>query len=123
VVWTINKDMSDMASPLLSDGRIYFHKGKSGVLSCCDAATGKLHYSSQRVAGLDGQVYASPVAAGGYVYLTGTNGTTVVIKDSDILEVVATNVLGEWVGGTPAPVDNELFIRSEKNLYCISAGP
>lgn len=123
VVWTINKDMSDMASPLLSDGRIYFLKGKSGVLSCCDAATGKLHYSSQRIEGLDGQVYASPVAAGGHVYLTATNGTTVVIKDSDRPEVVATNVLNEWIGGTPAPVDNELFIRTEKNLYCISAGP
>jgi len=122
VAWTINKNMSDMASPLLSNGRIYFHKGKDGMLSCCDAATGKLHYSAQRLEGLAGQVYASPVAAGGHIYLTATNGTTVVIKDSDKLDIVATNALGEWIGGTPAPVDNELFIRTEKNLYCISTG-
>jgi outer membrane protein assembly factor BamB len=121
VVWTINKDMSDMASPLLVSGRIYFNKGKNGLLSCCDAATGKLHFSSQRIEGVHTQpIYASPIAAGGHVYLTALNGTTAVIKDSDKLEVVAINSLDEWVGGTPAPVENELFIRGEKHLYCIA---
>jgi outer membrane protein assembly factor BamB len=121
VAWTITKDMSDMASPLLVSGRIYFIKGKNGLLSCCDAATGKLHYASQRVEGVHSQpVYASPIAAGGRIYLTALNGTTAVIKDSDKLEIVAINPLDEWVGGTLAPVDNELFIRGEKHLYCIA---
>ena len=58
---------------------------------------------------------------GGYVYLTDVKGTTVVIEDADELKVVATNKLGEFIGGTPAAVDNELFIRSQHHLYCISA--
>ena len=29
VVWTVNRDTPDIASPLLSDGRLYFHKGKN----------------------------------------------------------------------------------------------
>jgi outer membrane protein assembly factor BamB len=52
VVWQIDRDTPDVASPLLSDGRLYFYKGKSGLLTCVDAKTGKPHYSAQRVEGL-----------------------------------------------------------------------
>lgn len=119
VAWVIDRDTPDIASPLLSAGRIYFHKGKSGQFSCVDAITGKPHYMANRIPGLD-SIYASPVAAGGYVFLTGRNGTTVVIKDADKLEIVATNSVDETVDATPAPVDNELFIRGEKHLFCIA---
>ncbi|MCA9211941.1 MAG: PQQ-binding-like beta-propeller repeat protein [Planctomycetales bacterium] len=119
VLWTINRDTPDIASPLLSSGRIYFHKGKSGMLTCVDAATGKQHYGATRIPDF-GNVYASPIAAGGHVYLTDRTGTTVVLKDSSDFEIVATNSVGETVDATPAPVDNELFIRGEKHLFCIS---
>jgi outer membrane protein assembly factor BamB len=118
VVWTINHDTPDVSSPLLSSGRIYFHKAKSGLLSCVDAATGKPHYFARRI-GLS-NTYASPIAAGGHVYLTARNGTTVVIKDADELSIVATNSVDETVGATPAPVDNELFIRGETHLFCLA---
>jgi outer membrane protein assembly factor BamB len=118
VVWELNHDTPDVASPLLSSGRLYFHKAKTGLLSCVDAATGKPHYFGRRI-GLD-NTYASPVAAGGHVYLTARSGTTAVIDDADELKVVATNKLDETIGATPAPVDNELFIRGDKHLYCIA---
>lgn len=119
VAWVIDHDAPDVTSPLLASGRIYFHKKKTGQLSCVDAATGKPHYTARRIPGVD-RTYASPIAAGGYVYLTATTGTTVVIEDADELRIVATNTVGEAVGATPAPVDNELFIRGEKHLFCIA---
>jgi len=119
VVWELNRNTPDIASPLLSNGRVYFHKGKSGMISCVDLKTGKPHYSSQRIKGISA-TYASPIAANGHVYLTGRRGTTVVIKDSDKLEIVASNSLGETIDATPAPVDNQLFIRGEKHLFCIA---
>lgn len=118
VVWTLGRDTPDISSPLLSEGRLYFHKGKSGVLSCVDAKTGKFHFGPSRIPGVD-RMYASPVAAGGHVYITDRNGTITVIKDAPTLEVVATNSMGEGVDSTPAPVDNELFIRGERHLFCI----
>ena len=118
VNWVIDHDAPDIASPLYSSGRVYFHKGKTGLLSCVDAATGKPHYIAERIAGLR-NIYASPIAAGGHVYLTDRRGTTVVIKDSPQLNIVATNSLGEGVDATPAPVDNELFIRGERHLFCV----
>jgi outer membrane protein assembly factor BamB len=119
VVWSVNRDTPDVASPLLSAGRLYFYKEKTGILSCLDAKTGKSHYAAVRVDGVN-STYASPVAAGGHVYLTDRSGTIVVIKDTDKFEIVATNTLGEGVDSTPAIADNQLFIRSAKHLYCIS---
>ena len=119
VVWSVNRDTPDVASPVLSNGRLYFYKARNGILSCHDALTGDPHYTASRIDGLR-SIYASPIAAGGYIYLTGRSGTTVVIKDSDKLEIVATNSVGETVDATPAPVDNQLFIRGEKHLFCIA---
>ena len=119
VKWSLNRDTPDIASPLLSNGRVYFHKGKSGMLTCVDATTGKALYEVERLSGIN-STYASPVAANGHVYLTGRSGTTVVIKDSDKLEVITRNSLGEGIDATPAPVDNELFIRGERHLFCIA---
>lgn len=119
VIWQLNRDTPDIASPLLSGDRVYFHKGKSGMLTCVDAATGKAHYDVERLPGIN-STYASPIAANGHVYLTGRSGTTVVIRDNSELEVVARNSLGEGIDATPAPVDNELFIRGERHLFCIS---
>ena len=79
VAWVIDHDTPDVASPLLSSGRIYFHKGKSGILSCVDAATGKPHYMKKQSSHEIDLTYASPVAAGGYIYLTGRSGTTAAV--------------------------------------------
>lgn len=118
VAWEIEKDTPDVGSLLLSSGRIYYFKEKTGVLTCINAVTGELHFGPVRT-GLQA-IYASPVAAGGLVYLTDRNGTTVVIKDSATFEIVATNSVDETVDATPAPVDRELFIRGEKHLFCIA---
>lgn len=118
VVWSVSRDTPDIASPLVINDRLYYYKAKTGLLTCVDAATGKPFYSTARIRGLE-YIYASPVAAGGHLYLTDRSGTTVVIKDSEQLEIVATNSVGETVDATPAPVDNQLFIRGERHLFCI----
>ncbi|MFZ9092981.1 MAG: PQQ-binding-like beta-propeller repeat protein, partial [Planctomycetaceae bacterium] len=120
VVWQVNRDTPDIASPLLTNGRVYFHKAKTGVLTCLNAATGEECFGASRIPGI-ATTYASPVAAGGFIFLTGRSGTIVVIKDSAELEIVSTNELGEGIDATPAPVDDQLFIRGTRHLYCISA--
>lgn len=119
VLWTRDANTPDVASPLLSGGRLTFYKEKTGLLSCVDARTGQVHYESRRVPGL-ARTYASPIAAGGHVYLTDRGGTIVVIDDAAELEIVATNEVGEGVDATPAAVDGDLFVRGERHLYCFS---
>ena len=119
LAWSWERNIPDIPSAVLSGDRLYFHKGKSAVLSCVDPQTGKAHYTASRIPGIS-TIYASPIAAGGHLYVTGRSGTTVVIKDSKKLEVVSSNELGEGVDATPAAVDDQLFIRGEKHLFCIS---
>jgi outer membrane protein assembly factor BamB len=119
VAWTMKNDTPDIASPLLSENRLYFHKAKTGQLSCVDAKSGKPYYVASRLPELD-TIYASPVGGGGFIFLTARNGVTVVIEDSTELKVVATNNVGETVDATPAIAGKELFIRGEKHLFCVS---
>lgn len=120
VVWSVSRDTPDLASLLLSEGRLYYFKAKTGILTCVDAATGRPHYTTKRVPGLS-TLYASPIAAGGHVYITGRSGNITVIRDASTFEVVAENAMGETVDATPAAVDNQLFIRGENHLFCIEA--
>jgi outer membrane protein assembly factor BamB len=119
VLWTQKKDTPDVASPILSGGRLYYYKEKSGLLTCVEAKTGKTLFPASRVAGVS-STYASPVAANGYIYLTDRKGTIVVIEDAPELKVVATNAMGEGIDATPAPCGNQLFVRGEKHLFCLS---
>lgn len=120
VVWTTERDTPDIASPLLSGGRLYFHKGKSGLLTCLDAATGKPHFTASRVDGING-TYASPVAAGGHIYITDREGTVTVIEDATTLKVVAKNKMNEPVDASPAIADDQIFVRGANHLFCIGA--
>jgi outer membrane protein assembly factor BamB len=106
-------------SALLYGDRLYFNKGNNGVVSCLNAATGEPLVDQKRLAGIS-SIYASPVGAAGRVYYTGRDGATVVIRHADELEILATNPLGEAVDASPAVVDNQIFLRGERNLYCIA---
>lgn len=63
--------------------------------------------------------YGSPVAAAGRIYLTDRAGTTLVIKQSDKLEVLATNRLNDPMDASPVVVGKQLLLRGERNLYCV----
>ena len=120
VRWTKHQGTPDVASPLLSGDRLYYYKEKTGLLTCVDAATGKSHYETARIPGV-GRTYASPVAAGGHVYLTDRGGRITVIKDRPILEVVAENNVGEGVDSTPALAGDSIFVRGERRLFRFAA--
>ena len=47
------------------------------------------------------------------------HGATVVIKDSDQLEILATNKLNDPIDASPALTGTQLFLRSRDTLYCI----
>ena len=70
------------------DGIIYFLKTNSGVLSAFDAKTGKPHYQMQRLEGVP-NVFSSPVAAAGRIYIVGREGTTAVRQAGPTFEMLA----------------------------------
>ena len=119
VVWTLDRDTPYVPSPVLTDGILYFLKTNSGILSAFDARSGKPHFQNQRLDGVP-NVFASPVAARGRVYFPGREGTTLVIRAGPTFDVLAKNTLDDGFDASPALVDNEIFLRGNKSLYCIS---
>ena len=68
---------------------------------------------------LNGKFSASPVAADGKIYFQNETGQGTVIKAGKTFEQLATNDLNERTQASIAPSNGCLFIRTEKNLYCI----
>lgn len=69
VVWQHTRSTSYVPSATLHNGRLYFLRGNTAVLSCLDAKTGDVLFEGRRLPGLR-QVYSSPIGADGRIYIT-----------------------------------------------------
>ena len=121
IVWSHDRDTPYVPSPVLHDGILYFTKSNSGILSAHDAATGRRLYGPERLPGIR-EIYASPVVANDRLYITGRDGTTVVLATGPELLVLATNRLDDPIDASAAIVGDEIYVRSRQYLYCIAAG-
>lgn len=121
IVWSTRKSAPYVASPVLSGDRLYMSKSTDAYLSCLNALTGEVHYQDQPLEGLRG-LYASPVAANGYLYVVGREGLALVLKDSPTYEIVAKNKLSDRIDASPVMLGKELFLRGHEFLYCIAEG-
>lgn len=119
IVWEIDQGTPYVASPILYDDRIYFLADLKAVLSSYDAKTGKPYFSDVRLPGLR-QIYASPVGAGGKIYIPDRDGNTIVVKHADEFEVLATNTLDDGFDASPVVIGDNLYLKGNKYLYCIA---
>lgn len=120
VVWRENKG-SNVGSPVYHEGHLYWANDGGGTVHCQDAATGKTVYS-ERLAPASGQIWASPVLAGGNLYyVSKANGVYVVAADPKY-KLVAHNVIeGDKArsNASLAVSDGQLFLRNDEFLYCV----
>lgn len=117
-LWTMRKG-SNVASPIVHEGHLYWMHENMGIAYCADAATGKIVYE-QRLTGVD-QVYASPVLAGGKLYYLTRTGQTFLIAAKPDFQLLGKNKLSDsgFFNASPAIANGRLFIRSEQVLYCL----
>jgi len=120
VVWTRRRGASYVPSPLLYADSLYFIAHFSSILTRADARTGSDQPGAMRLAGLY-DVFSSPIAAAGRVYVTDRAGSTVVLTHDDDPQVLAVNRLEDAFSASAAAVGRELFLRGERYLYCIAA--
>ena len=118
VLWSRDQGTPYVPSPVLYDGLLYFTQSNRGILTAVDSRNGDTVIERTRLPDIS-NMYSSPVGADGRVYFTGRNGTTLVIKQSGKLEVLATNKLDDEFNSSPALAGTQLFLRGRKSLYCI----
>ena len=120
IVWSLDRDTPYVPSPVLHDGILYFTKSNSGILSAYDAASGENLYGPVRLSGIR-DVYASPVVAGGRLYVTSRDGATLVAQAGPEFEILSMNRLDDDFDASPAVVGDEIYLRGRQYLYCIAA--
>jgi outer membrane protein assembly factor BamB len=119
VVWKYTKSAPYTPSALLVGDLLYFLKNEKGRLTCLDAKTGKEFYSLERLRG-SGNVLASPVGTRERIYIVGLRGKTHVINYGPEFEVLAVNKLDDHFAASPVIVNDYLYLRGTKYLYCIA---
>jgi len=117
VPWKYAKGTAYVPSPILYGDYLYLTTDR-GILTCIDAKTGEVKYEGGRIP-IPATFTASPVAFEGKILMTSEDGDTFIVKAGPKHEILGTNSIGEAVYASPAIADGRIFIRGEKNLYCI----
>ena len=119
LAWIRRRRTPYVPSPLLYRGALYILNHYQNELSRVLAATGEEPEGPFRLQGVR-NVYASPVAAAGRIYLTDLHGATLVFSADDVPEMLASNVLEDEFSASAAIAGDELFLRGHRFLYCIA---
>jgi outer membrane protein assembly factor BamB len=116
ILWQRANLSPSTASPFFYRSRIFTVNG-AGVLSCADAATGDRVWQLR----LQGPFTATPVVAGGHIFLFNEKGLGQVVKPGAKRgEIVGKSDLGETILATPAIANGALYIRTDRHLWRIA---
>jgi hypothetical protein len=117
VAWT-SKSVA-ISSPCLYRGYLLVVRSNGMALSI-DPKSGKVLHEG-RLPGRTGGVYASPVVADGRFYVVSRKRGTFVYSADGKFELLSRNELDDksQFNASPALVGKQLFLRSDKFLYCI----
>ncbi|MBN1925255.1 MAG: PQQ-binding-like beta-propeller repeat protein [Prolixibacteraceae bacterium] len=114
IVWEDNYYLPEVASPVAADGLLYIAT-TYGILACYDVHTGNKYWEADYGEGF----YSSPVMADGKLFAIDMNGVVHIVKADRELQKMGDIPMGEKVMTTPAFTDGCIFVRGNKNLYCI----
>lgn len=118
-LWITRRGDRDTPSPIVIGNTVLLMSLRPDMLTAYDATTGKELWK-QRVGS---QVSSSPVSYDGLAFLILESGETIVVDPKSEARIVARNTLGaargEMFRATPTPSDGQVFIRSDRMLYCI----
>ena len=114
--WKFQRSIPQLPSPLVYRGVVYLIN-ESGVLTTLDAASGRLHKQA-RLRGTADRYYASPIAAGGKVFIASHAGVVSVVEAGPDQKLLSTADFGEEILATPALAPGRLYLRTRGALWC-----
>jgi outer membrane protein assembly factor BamB len=114
IAWSATNGSPYTPTPIVY-GNLFYVIADNGVLSAYDAKTGERIYQQR----LPSSFSASPVAADGRLYLASEDGDVFVVKAGRQYELLARNVMGQPLMGTPAISQGMLIVRGADAIYAL----
>lgn len=114
LVWEQKKGMPKIPSALYATPH-FFAITEGGIATCYNAGSGDIVWQER----VGGNHSASPVLADGQIYFLSEEGETTIVGAGPEFKVLARNSLGEKCQASMAVSRGQLFIRSERHLWCI----
>ena len=111
MLFTIN-DYSKLAAIKLGDQPKVLWETSD---DCYDAQAGTKYWTHE----FNNSIYSSPMLVDGKVYLLDRTGLMHIFKADKEYVSISENKLGEKSVCTPAFTNGHIFLRGEKNLFCI----
>lgn len=124
IAWHHTGKLASYVPSPIAVGDYFLVVSDDGLATCLDVRSGEIQWSNK----LSRHVSASLVSAGGLVYVLDDYGVMHVVKPGKEFEAVAVNKLFEPTAGddqkdlcsaSPAISQGQIFIRSDKFLFCI----
>jgi outer membrane protein assembly factor BamB len=119
IVWRQGRHAPSVSS-FLHVNSVLYSAADSGTFAAIDPANGEILWE-HRLQG--GRPDSSPIYADGKIYVTTHEGVTTVLRPNTdpkiAAEVVAVNDIGKTVQATLAIAGNQLFLRTDTELWCI----
>jgi outer membrane protein assembly factor BamB len=113
IAWRTNKGVAYVPSPIVEGGH-FLIVSDSGVAHCFDAKSGEIEWEERLR-----EHHSSLVSAEGRVYFVNDFGVLRTVKPGKTFELVAESELKEKVFASPAMSEGQIFIRTDKSLFCL----
>ncbi|MBD3266872.1 PQQ-binding-like beta-propeller repeat protein, partial [bacterium] len=115
LAWRVDTPAPEISSPICTDKHIFL-LASMGLISCHDTETGELVWEHE----IEDYFQSSPVLVGEWMYMLAESGKTYRVKAGGEVEIAEeVPFIDEWLKASPAFLDGKIFIRGDKNLYCI----
>jgi len=119
-LWKLDRVKSGMGSGVIHGGDFYTISS-DGIAVCLDLSTGKTVWEERlKGPGARGTSWSSMLLAGDKIYVPNQSGDSFVLRASPKFEVLATNSVGEPTNASLAASNDELFLRTDKALWCFA---
>jgi len=115
IAWEQTRGTPNQASPLYVAPHL-FAVTDGGIASCYKGDSGEIVWQER----IGGNYSASPICSEGRIYFLSEAGDSVVVAAGPEFKILARNSIEEKCQASYAVSQKQIFIRSEKNLFCIS---
>lgn len=120
-LWRLERAKSAIGTGVVRDGHLYLIS-QDGIASCLELKTGKTVWEERlRGPGSRNSSWSSMLLAGDRIYVPNQSGDVFVLRAAPKFELLITNSVGEPTNASLAASNGELFLRTDKALWCFAS--